>query len=79
LGINPVQMRAAGWEMKAATDFQAKYGAFKEVRNNDERNRHRDAEKVQTKIGGHLPGSSDLHPAELRQCRREGFWGKVLN
>lgn len=47
-GINPVQMREAGWDMKSATDFQAKYGAFKEVRKSDERNRHRDSEKVQT-------------------------------
>jgi len=47
-GINPVQMREAGWNMKSATDFQAKYGAFKEVRKSDERNRHRDSEKVQT-------------------------------
>ena len=47
-GINPVQMRDAGWEMKSATDFQAKYGAFKEVRKSDERNRHRDAERAQT-------------------------------
>ena len=47
-GINPVQMREAGWDMKSATDFQAKYGAFKEVRKTDERNRHRESEKVQT-------------------------------
>jgi tRNA1(Val) A37 N6-methylase TrmN6/predicted nucleic acid-binding Zn-ribbon protein len=47
-GINPVQMRDAGWDMKSATDFQAKYGAFKEVRKTDERNRHRESEKVQT-------------------------------
>lgn len=47
-GINPVQMREAGWDMKSATDFQAKYGAFKEVRKSDERNRHRESEKVQT-------------------------------
>ncbi len=47
-GINPMQMREAGWDMKSATDFQAKYGAFKEVRKTDERNRHRESEKVQT-------------------------------
>ena len=47
-GINPVQMREAGWDMKSATDFQAKFGAFKEVRKSDERNRHRESEKVQT-------------------------------
>lgn len=47
-GINPVQMREAGWDMKSATDFQAKYGAFKEVRKTDERNRHRESEKVAT-------------------------------
>lgn len=47
-GINPVQMRDAGWDMKSSTDFQAKYGAFKEVRKTDERNRHRESEKVQT-------------------------------
>ena len=47
-GINPEQMREAGWDMKSATDFQAKYGAFKEVRKSDERNRHRESEKVQT-------------------------------
>jgi len=34
--------------MKSATDFQAKYGAFKEVRKTDERNRHRESEKVAT-------------------------------
>ena len=47
-GINPVQMREAGWEMKSATDFQARFGAYKEVRKTDERNRHRESEKVQT-------------------------------
>ncbi|MBI1919658.1 MAG: DEAD/DEAH box helicase family protein [Geobacter sp.] len=47
-GINPVQMREGGWDMKSATDFQAKYGAFKEVRKTDTRNRHRESEKVQT-------------------------------
>lgn len=47
-GINPVQMREAGWDMKSATDFQARFGAYKEVRKSDERNRHRDSEKVQT-------------------------------
>ena len=47
-GINPLQMREAGWDMKSATDFQAKFGAFKEVRKSDERNRHRESEKVQT-------------------------------
>jgi superfamily II DNA or RNA helicase/tRNA1(Val) A37 N6-methylase TrmN6 len=47
-GINPVQMREAGWDMKSATDFQAKFGAFKEVRKTDERNRHRDSERVTT-------------------------------
>ncbi len=47
-GVNPVQMREAGWDMKSATDFQARFGAYKEVRKSDERNRHRDSEKVQT-------------------------------
>ena len=47
-GINPVQMREAGWNMKASTDFQAKYGAFKQVRKTDERNRHRESERVAT-------------------------------
>jgi len=47
-GINPVQMREAGWDMKSATDFQARFGAYKEVRKTDERNRHRESEKVHT-------------------------------
>jgi hypothetical protein len=47
-GINPVQMRTAGWDMKSSTEFQAKFGAFKEVRKTDERNRHRDSERVAT-------------------------------
>ena len=47
-GINPVQMRAAGWDMKSSTEFQTKFGAFKEVRKTDERNRHRESERVTT-------------------------------
>jgi len=47
-GINPVQMREAGWDMKSATEFQTKLGAFKEVRKTDESNRHRDSERVTT-------------------------------
>ena len=47
-GINPVQMRESGWDMKSATEFQTKLGAFKEVRKTDESNRHRDSEKVTT-------------------------------
>lgn len=47
-GINPVQMRATGWDMKSSTYFQTKFGAFKEVRKTDERNRHRDSERVTT-------------------------------
>ncbi len=47
-GLNPQQMRDAGWEMKSATDFQTKYGAFKEVRKTDEKNRHRESERVTT-------------------------------
>jgi len=47
-GINPVQMRSAGWDMKSAADFQAKYGAYREVRKSDDRNRHRESERVQT-------------------------------
>jgi len=47
-GINPKQMREAGWDMKSATEFQTKLGAFKEVRKTDESNRHRDSEKVTT-------------------------------
>lgn len=47
-GINPVQMRAAGWDMKSSTEFQTKFGAFKEVRKSDERNRHRESERVTT-------------------------------
>ncbi|TSK07755.1 MAG: methyltransferase [Geobacter sp.] len=47
-GINPTQMREAGWDHKSATEFQTKLGAFKEVRKTDESNRHRDSEKVTT-------------------------------
>ncbi len=47
-GINPVQMRAVGWDMKSSTEFQTKFGAFKEVRKTDERNRHRESERVTT-------------------------------
>ncbi len=47
-GINPLQMREAGWDRKSTTDFQAQYGAFKEVRKSDEKNRHRESERVQT-------------------------------
>lgn len=47
-GINPQQMKAAGWDRKSTTDFQAQFGAFKEVRKTDEKNRHRDSERVQT-------------------------------
>ena len=47
-GINPVQMREAGWDMKSATEFQTKLGAFKQVIKTDEKNRHRDSEKVTT-------------------------------
>lgn len=47
-GINPLQMREAGWDRKSSTDFQAQYGAFKEVRKTDEKNRHRESERVQT-------------------------------
>jgi len=47
-GINPLQMREAGWDRKSTTDFQAQYGAFKEVRKTDEKNRHRESERVQT-------------------------------
>ncbi len=47
-GINPAQMRAAGWDMKSSTEFQTKFGAFKEVRKTDERNRHRESERVAT-------------------------------
>jgi 16S rRNA G966 N2-methylase RsmD len=47
-GINPIQMKEAGWDRKSSTDFQAKYGAFKEVRKTDEKNRHRESEKVTT-------------------------------
>ena len=47
-GLNPMQMRSAGWEMKSATDFQTKYGAFKTVRKTDEKNRHRESERVTT-------------------------------
>ena len=47
-GINPAQMRAAGWDMKSSTEFQTKFGAFKEVRKTDERNRHRESERVTT-------------------------------
>ena len=47
-GINPVQMREAGWDMKSSTEFQTKLGAFKEVRKTDESNRHRDSERVTT-------------------------------
>jgi hypothetical protein len=34
--------------MKSATDFQTKYGAFKTVRKTDEKNRHRESERVTT-------------------------------
>ena len=47
-GINPLQMREAGWDRKSTTDFQTQYGAFKEVRKSDEKNRHRESERVQT-------------------------------
>lgn len=47
-GINPTQMREAGWDQKSSTEFQTKLGAFKEVRKTDENNRHRDSEKVTT-------------------------------
>ncbi len=47
-GINPLQMREAGWDPKASTEFQAKLGAFKEIRKTDESNRHRESEKVAT-------------------------------
>jgi len=47
-GINPQQMRDSGWDMKSATEFQTKLGAFKEVRKSDEDNRHRESEKVTT-------------------------------
>ena len=47
-GLNPQQMRDAGWDMKSATDFQTKYGAFKTVRKTDEKNRHRESERVTT-------------------------------
>ncbi|WP_224962763.1 DEAD/DEAH box helicase family protein [Geomonas subterranea] len=47
-GINPTQMREAGWDHKSSTEFQTKLGAFKEVRKTDENNRHRDSEKVTT-------------------------------
>ena len=47
-GLNPQQMRDAGWDMKSATDFQTKYGAFKTIRKTDEKNRHRESERVTT-------------------------------
>lgn len=47
-GINPTQMKRDGWGMESATEFQTKYGAFKEVRKTDERNRHRESERVTT-------------------------------
>lgn len=47
-GINPEQMQQSGWDMKSTTGFQAKYGAYKEVRKTDEKNRHRESERVAT-------------------------------
>jgi len=47
-GINPVQMREEDWSRKSSTDFQAKFGAFKEVMKTDTRNRHRESEQVKT-------------------------------
>lgn len=47
-GLNPKQMRDGGWSPKSSTDFQAKYGAFKQVRKTDDRNRHREGERVTT-------------------------------
>jgi hypothetical protein len=47
-GLNPKQMRDGGWSTKSATDFQAKFGAFKKVRKTDEKNRHREGERVTT-------------------------------
>jgi superfamily II DNA or RNA helicase len=47
-GINPVQMKEKKWDRKSSTNFQAMYGAFKEVRKTDDRNRHRESEKVHT-------------------------------
>lgn len=47
-GLNPEQMRSNGWSMKSATEFQTRFGAFKEVRKSDDNNRHRGSEKVAT-------------------------------
>ncbi len=47
-GLNPRQMRDGGWDMKSATDFQTRYGAFKEIRKSEENNRHRESEHVTT-------------------------------
>lgn len=47
-GINPEQMKEAGWSPKSATEFQTKLGAFKEVHKTDDNNRHRGSEGVTT-------------------------------
>ncbi|MDO3380418.1 DEAD/DEAH box helicase family protein [Geoalkalibacter halelectricus] len=47
-GVNPRQMMAEGWDRKSATDYQTRYGAFKEVKKTEENNRHRGSERVTT-------------------------------
>jgi len=47
-GLVPEQMAADGWERSSVVEFQAQYGAFREVRKSDENNRHRGAERVAT-------------------------------
>lgn len=47
-GLTPYAMEADGWNRQTATEFQARYGAFKEVRKSDENNRHRGSERVTT-------------------------------
>lgn len=47
-GVNPGLMRQNGWDLKSSTEFQARFGAYKEVRKTDQKNRHRASERVTT-------------------------------
>lgn len=59
-GLAPEDMDADNWDRVSATEFQARYGAYKQVRKTDEHNRHRGSEKVTTQ------DTAGISPAVLR-------------
>jgi len=47
-GVCPDAMVAAGWDRNSVAEFQAEFGAFKQVRKNDDGNRHRSGDRIKT-------------------------------